>query len=115
MMWRGGRACGETARALRGYVYARTIHTCCRAAIALGVVKIEGHLYTDHLARIQAGSPPGRRVRSATVETPSANPVVQFNCGIIRIYSIERLLPGIVTSDLMSTTGYLGRHYICGG
>jgi hypothetical protein len=74
-----------------------------------------GVQYTNHLARVQAGSPPGGRICSAAVKTPPADPVVQFSCGIVRVYGVERLLHGIVARDLMSTTGYLCWHYMCGG
>ena len=114
-MTRADRACEEIARALRGCVYAQTAHTCCKAVIALGTLRKGGVLCTDHLARVQARSSPCRRVCSAAVETPSANPVVQFNCSIVRIYGVKWLLPGVVASDLMSTTRYLSWHYVCGG
>ena len=70
--------------------------------------------YTNHLARVQAGSPPCRRICCAAIKTPSADPVVQFSCGVICVYSVERLLHGIVAGNLMSTTGYLCWHHMCG-
>jgi hypothetical protein len=115
-MKRGDRVCEEIARALRGCEYAQTAHTCYKAVIALvGTLRKGGVLCTDHLARVQARSSPRRRVCSAAVKTPSANSVVQFNCGIVRIYGVKRLLPVVVASYLMSTTRYLGWHDMCGG
>lgn len=114
-MKRGDRACEEIARALRGCVYAQTAHTCCKAVIASGKLRKGGIPCTDHLARVQARSSPCRCVCSAAVKTPSANPVVQFNRSIVRIYGVTRLLPGVVASDLMSATRYLGWHYMRGG
>lgn len=113
-MWQGDRAYEETALVLHGYVYARTIRICCKAATASEVVTESRVICTDHLAWVKAGPSPGRCVCGAAIETPPANPVIQLRGSVVRVYGVEMLLSRVVISDLMCSTRYLRWDYMCG-
>ncbi len=95
-------------------MYARTARTYYKAATTSGGVIESRTVDTDHLSWVEAGPSPGRRVCSAAVEAPPANPVVQFGCSVVRVYSVKVLLSRVVISNLMRPTRYLGRNYMCG-
>jgi hypothetical protein len=113
-MWRGDRAYEGTALVLHGYVYARTIRICCKAATASDGITESRIICTDHLAWVKAGSSPGGCVCGAAIEAPPANPVIQLCGRVVRVYGVEMLLSRVVISDLMCSTRYLRWDYMCG-
>jgi hypothetical protein len=113
--------CGEGTALVRELFWPCTV--MCPLEQTTFVAKLYQHqggitgsrgVFTDHLAWVEAGPSPGRRVCSAAVETPSTNPVVQFGCSVIRVDSIDMLLSSVVIIDIMRSTRYLGWDHMRG-